>query len=377
MLHATIMAGGTGTRFWPESRAARPKQFLRLFGGRTMLRATFERLSGLIPPERGLGATTAPLADRTAAELPELDRRAILVEPLRRDTAPCLALAALNLVRRDPDATMLVLPADHVIAPIDAFHRAVRRAAELVERQPRALVTFGVAPSDPAESFGYIEAGEPLDASPPGAPPAAPAAREPLEGAAPPRALAALRFIEKPDAETARRLIASGRHYWNSGMFVWKARRLIELVRQHCPAIAAGCDRIAEALGTAGEAEVLRREFEAMPSISIDYAVMERAEGVVMIEAPFAWDDVGSWQAVARRQGADADGNTIDAKHLGLDTRGTIVRGGDDHLIVTVGLEDCLVIHTPDATLVARRRDEQSLRKVVAMLAERGWTEYL
>lgn len=368
MLHATIMAGGTGTRFWPESRAARPKQFLRLFGGATMLRATFERLSGLVPSDRVIVATTAPLAESTSRELPELDRRAILVEPLRRDTAPCLALAAMHLLRRDPEATMVALPADHVIAPTDAFERAVRLAAELVEHEPRRIITFGVAPSYPAESFGYIEAGEPV---------AAPAASERFGDAAAPRALEARRFLEKPDAETARQLIESGRHYWNSGIFVWKARRLIELLREHCPAVGAACDRLAEALGTADEADALRREFEAMPSISIDYAVMERAEGVVMIEAPFAWDDVGSWQAVARRQGADADGNTIDAKHLGLDTRGTIVRGGGDHLIVTVGLEDCLVIHTPDATLVARRRDEEAVRKVVALLAERGWTEYL
>jgi mannose-1-phosphate guanylyltransferase len=359
MLHAVIMAGGSGTRFWPESRGARPKQLLRLVGERSMIQATVDRLGTLVPPERVLVVTNSQLVDEVWNQLPMLPSTAIIGEPCRRDTAPCIGLAALEIVRNDPEGMMVVLPADHVISPDDAFQEAVATAADLIARAPERIVTFGIRPTYPAESFGYIQRGKPLD----------PPAYFP--------AYQVSQFREKPKAETARKYLAAGTYYWNSGIFVWKAATILKALAAHQPEMLAHLTTIAAAVDSPRYAEVFSREFTAIKGVSIDYAVMEHARDVVMIEAPFAWDDVGSWQAIARLQGADAEGNTISAQHLGLRTSGTIVRGPNDHLIVTLGVADCIVVHTPDATLVANKHDEESIRQLVQMIAERGWQQYL
>jgi len=357
MLHALIMAGGSGTRFWPESRVQRPKQLLNMLGTRTMLQATFDRLGDLVPAERTLVATTAALADPIAEQLPELDRASILAEPCKRDTAPCIGLAAGAVLQRDPQAILAVMPSDHVIAPPEKFREAIRHAAALVAERPGRIVTFGIRPTYPAETFGYIERAEPL--------------------AAGPDLYRVARFHEKPAATVAQEYLAAGTFYWNSGIFVFSARTILDALRTRQPELAAHLDAIATARGRADYPKILDRQFTAIRPISIDYAVMEHAEDLVVIEAPFAWDDLGSWQALARLRGADAEGNTVAAKHLGIDTQGTIVHSTDEHLIVTVGLSDAIVVHTPDATLIARRSQEEALRRVVALLAERGWAEYL
>jgi mannose-1-phosphate guanylyltransferase len=381
MLHAVIMAGGAGSRFWPESRAQRPKQLLRMVGARTMIRATVDRLGDLVPSGRVLVATTVELAGKIAAELPELPREAILAEPCKRNTAPCIGLAALHLSRDDPDATMVVMPADHVIGPDESFRETIRSAAELVDRRPERIVTFGIRPSYPAESFGYIERGEPLESGsgsgrlPSETPPTKPPSETPPTKLPP--VYHVQQFREKPDAQTAAKYVASGRYYWNSGIFVWKARTILAALAQHQPEMYGRLERIAAAAGTARFDEVLSAEFAAIKGISIDYAVMEHAAEVLVIEAPFDWDDLGSWQSLARLRGADQDGNTVAAKHLGLNTTGTIVRGSGDHLIVTLGLSDCIIVQTPDATLVANKHDEESIRQVVELLEARGWVQYL
>jgi len=369
MLHAVIMAGGSGTRFWPESRAHRPKQFLRLVGQQTMLRATVDRLGALVPPERVLVATTARLAERVKQEIPELSAGQILCEPLRRNTAPCIGLAAITLQRADAQATMAMMPADHLIQPPEEFCRALRLAEALVEEEPDRLITFGIRPTYPAETFGYIERGEPLKT---------PAAGRGEDSSHEPAPVYQVRcFREKPDAQTAREYLAAGRFYWNAGIFVWKAATILDCLRRFQPEIHRGLERIAAAFGQADFDRVLHEQFEAMPDISIDYAVMEKAEKVVVVEAPFEWDDVGSWQALGRLGQSDQQGNTIIGRHLGIDTTGSIVRTSDDHLVVTLGLRDCIVVHTPDATLVADKHQEEAVRRVVELLEQRGWTEFL
>jgi mannose-1-phosphate guanylyltransferase len=364
MLHAVIMAGGSGTRFWPESRGALPKQLLRLVGERTMIQSTVDRLEGLVPPERILIVTGAALVDEIWNQLPQLSSRAILGEPCRRDTAPAIGLAALAIVREDPQGIMAVMPSDHVIAPQAAFGASIELAARLVEESPGRIVTFGVRPTYPAESFGYIERGAAL----------LPAA--PTTGGTP-GVYQVKQFREKPTAEVAKQYVARGTFYWNSGIFVWKAATILEHLTERQPQMLGHLQAIDKAAGTATHAEVFAREFAAIRPISIDYAVMEQAADVVVIEAPFAWDDVGSWQAIARLQGTDAEGNTVSARHVGHNTHGTIVRGDDNHLIVTLGVTDLIVVHTPQATLVANKHDEEAIRQLVKMIADRGWRQYL
>ncbi len=365
MLHAVIMAGGSGTRFWPESRGTRPKQLLKLVGERSMIQSTVDRLADLVPPERVVIVTGAGLLDEIWNQLPQLPSESLIGEPCRRDTAPCIGLAALEIVARDPQGIMAVMPSDHVIEPAGAFREAIAAAAKLVEQAPQRIVTFGIRPTYAAESFGYIERGEAL----PGGPLKLTSATT--------TAYHVRQFREKPKADVARQYLEAGTFYWNSGIFVWKASTILAALEERQPEMIAHLKTIAAARGSSNYAAVFAREFVAIKGISIDYAVMEHARDVVVVEAPFAWDDVGSWQAIARLEGADAEGNTVSARHLGLRTAGTIVRGPDDHLIVTLGVTDCIVVHTPDATLVANKHDEEAIRELVKLMAERGWQEYL
>ncbi len=360
MLHAIVMAGGSGTRFWPASRAALPKQLLPLAGERTLLEDTVARLEGLVPPERVLVVTSARLLDAARRQLPQVPEAGLVGEPCKRDTAPCIGLAALLVSRHDPDATLAVMPSDHVITPAAKFQDAIRQAAALVEAAPGRLVTFGIRPTYPAESFGYIQQGAALAVAP---------------GAAPAHVVA--RFREKPPAQVAAEYLAAGDSLWNAGIFVWKAATILAALRERQPDCLAHLERIAAAWDGPDREAVFAREFAAIKGISIDYAVLEHADDVVVIEAPFTWDDLGGWSAVARQRGVDAEGNTIVGRHLGIDSVRTIVHAAGDHLVVTMGLEDMLVVHTPDATLVADRAREEAVRKVVAELEKRGWQEYL
>jgi mannose-1-phosphate guanylyltransferase len=360
MLHAIIMAGGTGTRFWPASTNDTPKQLLRLVGEATMLRQTVDRLGELVPNERRLVVTNERLVAAVRKQLPDLPQQAIVGEPCKRDTAPCIGLAALLVSRDDPHATMVVMPADHVISPPEKLQSTIHFAAGWVEQNPSYIVTFGITPTYPAEVFGYIHRGEGL-----WIPRSAPSG------------FRVRKFKEKPDAATAKTYVDSGEYYWNSGIFVWQAAAIIDALRQRQPEMIKHLETIVAAWGTNQRDAVFRREFEAIKPISIDYAVMEHATDVAVIEAPFEWDDLGGWQALARQVGADENGNTIVGKHLGVATEGTIVHTDERHLVVTLGLKDTIVVHTPNATLVANKHDEEQIRQVVKRLEEWGWSEYL
>ena len=351
MLHAVIMAGGSGTRFWPASRKLRPKQLLPLAGPRTMIQSTIDRLDTLVPPERQRVLTNEVLIEPIRQQLPELPPENIIGEPCKRDTAPCVGLAAELIARDDPDATMLVMPSDHVIANPQSFRDAISAGEKLIEADPAQIVTFGIRPTYPAESFGYVERGEPIAAT----------------GAS---AFQVQQFREKPDRETAQRYVSAGTFYWNSGIFLWRASTILQALRQFEPEMHAHLSAIGEAAGSDAFDATLRREFEAIHGKSIDYAVMERYEKVAVIEAPFPWDDVGSWQALARLHGSDDQGNTVVGSHIGIGTRGTIVHGEPGHTIVTIDVDDLIVVQTPDATLVASKHAEERVREAVKALEQ-------
>jgi mannose-1-phosphate guanylyltransferase len=360
MLHAVIMAGGAGTRFWPASRADMPKQLLALVGKQTMLRQTVDRLGDLATPEQTLIVTNERLIPTIRQQIPELPDASLVGEPCKRDTAPCIGLAALLISRRDPDATMAVLPADHVIRNAGRFQDAIRQAVGMVAKEPDRIVTFGIRPTYPAEIFGYIQRGARIDIHDEAAP-----------------TFVVKHFREKPNVATATEYLASGDFYWNSGIFIWKAKTILAALGERQPEMLRRLENIGDAWGTPTQQEVLGREFSLIKSISIDYAVMEHAKNVAVIEAPYDWDDLGTWQSLSRLAGADRFDNTIIGRHLGINTTGTIVRTDDQHLVVTVGLKDCLVVHTPEATLVANKHDEEAIREIVKMLETRGWGEYL
>lgn len=354
MLHAIIMAGGSGTRFWPASRKAKPKQLLALSGPRSMLQATCDRLQSVVSADRTSVVTATPLVDPIAEQLPELPRHHIIGEPCRRDTAPCVGLAAVLVVADDPEGVMLVCPSDHVIAQHDRFASAVRRGEAIIAKHPDAIVTFGIRPSYPAESFGYIQQGEPLTGH---------------------EAFAVECFREKPDRETAEEYVDAGTFLWNSGIFLWKAKTILDALAKHEPAMHGHLMNIAAAIGTDSYQDVLRTEFEAIEGKSIDYAVMERHQNVVVIEAPFDWDDVGSWQAVARLQPLDEFANAVVGSHIGIDSKNCIIQSQPGHTIVTIDTQDLIVVQTADATLVAPRSSEERVREAVAELEKRGMTD--
>ncbi len=365
MLHLVIMAGGSGTRFWPESRSAKPKQFLTLAGERTLIQQAVDRCRPWIPPARTWVVTNAAHAAETARQLPDLAREHILLEPCGRNTAPCIGVAAWQVFQADPEATLLITPADHLIRPEAEFRATVERAVRLIERRPQASVLIGIEPGYPATGYGYIEKGQPADDG-----------EQDISQV--------LAFREKPTAETAREFLATGRFYWNSGIFVWRAARIIELLKEFQPSIFAGLANISARAGSAGWGAALHEEFPKMPSISIDYGVLEPLAArnasentIFVVPATFQWDDVGSWQAFPAVLGADDHGNTISGPSCQIDTSGCVIRSTPDHLVATIGVTDLVVVHTADATLIAPKGDEAAIRKLVALLKERGYERFL
>jgi mannose-1-phosphate guanylyltransferase len=358
MLHAVIMAGGSGTRFWPASRRLVPKQLLALAGQRTMLQSTVDRLGDLVPPQRQLVVTNQSLIDAVRAQVPEIPAENVVGEPCKRDTAPCVGLAAAMVQRTDPNGTMVVMPSDHVINDPEKFQAAVSAGQKLIDEDPTRIVTFGIRPSYPAESFGYIQRSGRIDA----------------EGVS---VFQVEKFREKPNRATAEEFLAAGKFYWNSGIFLWRASTILDALATKQPEMHRHIAAIADAMGSDRYNDTLEREFAAIRGVSIDYAVMENYQNVVMIEAPFPWDDVGSWQALARLHASDADGNTVVGSHVGIDTKGSIIHSQPGHTIATIGVEDLIVVQTENATLVAPKHAEERVRELVKLLEQQELTELL
>ena len=361
MLHAIILAGGSGTRLWPASRTAKPKHLLTFEPPLTLLQATLERLAGLVPPDRTWIVTNHSQAAQVAESLPHFDEDHIWAEPVARNTAPCIGWAAVELRQVDPDATMVVLPADHIIKPASVFCETIKSADAIVKKSPETLVTLGIKPTFPATTYGYIRRGDALKTSKKCS------------------AYHVRQFCEKPVQQVAKQFFQSGEYYWNAGIFVWKAKTILELLRRFEPEIGKQLDKIANVYESRERNEVERpdsqlidKSFQAMKSISIDYAVMERAENVAVVEATFDWNDVGTWTALDRlyAKQKDKQGNlAVASKILAIDSSGCTVRCDDpEHLVALIGLHDVVVIQTADATLIARKEQEESVRRIAEEL---------
>jgi mannose-1-phosphate guanylyltransferase len=359
MLHAMIMAGGGGTRFWPRSRQQRPKQFLTLGGERTLLQQAMDRIEGLLPAEHTWVITGQAYQAETAQQLPQLPSGHIVGEPCGRDTAPCIGLGAALIARRDPQAVMLVTPADHVIEPVREFERAARVAAQMADENVSALITFGIPPTFPSTGYGYIQRGAEVGQR---------------HGV---NVFRVQRFEEKPAAERAERFVVSGDYLWNSGIFVWRVAAVLDELRRQQPQLHDAVRRIADDWDAPRRDDVLRQEYESIAKLSIDYAVMERAREVLVVQAPYRWDDVGSWLALERMNAQDADHNTILATHCGLKTKHCIIVGDAERLITTIGVENLVVVQDGDATLIADRRDEGTVKQLVDLLKKKGLEKYL
>ena len=349
-----IMAGGRGERFWPESRSRRPKQLLPIVGDRPMLAQTVARLEGVVPPERVIVITNAEQRAAVLEACPELDPANVVGEPVGRDTAAAVGLATVLVRRKDPEAAFAMLPADAVVGDDGAF-REVLEAAFRVAEAGEVLVTIGIPPRFPATGYGYIHRGESVGAF---------GGRE---------AWHVRRFVEKPDLATARSYLEAGGYYWNAGMFVWTVSAIDAQLRANTPALRDALGVIEAGLVDGGDLDALLEEhYPGLEKISIDYAVIEKARNIRMVEATFDWDDVGEWPAVDRHHPSDADGNVAaGTAYFREAARNTVYSRDPDHLVAVVGVDDMVVVHTADATLVCPKAKAQEIKALVRELGAR------
>lgn len=355
MLHAIIMAGGSGTRFWPKSRRNRPKQLLTLAGEHSLIQQTYQRILPLVEPAQIRVVTGTDQVAAIAEQLPLIPTVNLLAEPAPRDTAACVALAAMSVAHADPEGVMVVMPADHVIQPVAAFTRTIEAALKVIEQDPLALVTFGIKPTRPETGYGYIEHGEKLG-EPGGVP-----------------VYGVVQFREKPDRATAEEFLATGRFSWNSGIFVWKARTILDALKQYCPDLYKSMEPIQNGFGTPYFENLLKNIFPTLEKQPIDKAVMEKSTHVRMLEVLFDWNDVGDWRAIETLEAKDAQGNVLQGHVEALGCKGSTIINEDGQLVAVLGLEDVVVVQSGGVTLVARKDKLDGLKALVESLPAKGY----
>jgi mannose-1-phosphate guanylyltransferase len=350
---AVILAGGKGERFWPLSNSRQPKQFLSLVGEKTLLAQAVDRLEGLIPPERVYVITNGELVEAARAAAPALPAENIIGEPMGRDTAAAIALGAALVKKQDPGAAFTVLTADHIIGDLEVFRQTISDGLALALEQD-VLVTIGISPDSPSTGYGYIEAGGLLVKTEPGT-----------------EFFSAQRFVEKPDKPTAEEYVAAGNYMWNSGMFIWSAKAIETAFGKHRAPLKTLMDTLEPVVGTSEFDGVLKAEYEKLEKISIDYAVMEKADNVVTAKGTFAWDDVGAWPAIENHFEANGQGNVVIGKGESLDAAGNIVVSRD-RLTALIGVQDLVVVQAEGVTLICPKKRAQDVKKLVHQLKEKG-----
>ncbi|MBE2252505.1 MAG: NTP transferase domain-containing protein [Myxococcus sp.] len=348
-----IMAGGSGTRFWPLSRTAKPKQFLPLATARPLIVETLARLKGLAPPKHAYvvcGAVHAPMVKKA---LPSLPKQNVIVEPQARNTAPAIALATAHVAHVDPQGVVIVIPSDQHVADVAAFQASLDEAIAVA--RGGHIVTLGIHPTRPETGYGYIQVGEPMSGN----------------------TRRVSRFAEKPDRPTAEQYLVSGEYLWNAGLFVFRADVMLEAFKKHMPELSKALEVVRGALGTKKEAATIAREFPKMPATSIDYGVAEKAENIAVVPSNCGWSDVGSFNALSEVRPLDANGNvSLGGPNFLIDSAGCVVVGQGKPIAV-VGMKDVVVVDAGDAMLVMPKDKSQDVRKVVEALKAKKLTQYL
>ena len=358
------MAGGGGTRFWPWSRETRPKQFLPIISSHSMVWETVNRVRTLVTPEKIYIVTSSAQLEGLRREVPQVPKSNHLAEPIGRNTAPCLGLAALHIQKRDPEAVMIALPADHFVADRKGFLKTLRAAIEWTEKKDD-LVTLGVRPTEPETGYGYIQKGKSLGQA------------NGIE------VFKVEAFQEKPTLSRARTYIRRGDYFWNSGIFIWRVKTYLNAMEKFLPQVYEEMIQLAPFLATPEEEKVLAGIYSRFQPISVDYGIMEKASNVALVEAGFPWNDVGSWAALGKIWPKDKNGNSLpkesrvgQRKILAIDSSGCLIRG-EEKLIAVIGLKDMIVVEAGNAFLVCPRERSQEVRRILAELQAQGFKEYL
>ncbi len=349
--YIVIMAGGIGSRFWPYSRHTKPKQFLDILGtGRTLLQMTYDRFVEFAQPDQFLVVTHQSYRDLVKEQLPDIADAQILTEPIRRNTAPCIAYAAYRIFAKNPEAVMLVTPADHLILQEAKFASTIKKAIQAANQKGR-LITLGIRPNRPETGYGYIQY---------------------LENESNDPALKVKTFTEKPGQKLAKTFLESGEFVWNSGMFVWRADSLIDAIHQYLPDMADAFDGGQDYLGTDREQEFVNRAYSMVKNISIDYGLMEKSDQVYVILGDFGWSDVGSWHSLHELRSKDDDNNVIEANALTFDTQNCYIKTDNEKLVVVQGLDNYLINESENVLLICKLDAEKKFRDFVATAKKKG-----